>query len=85
MSKYVLADDFLKEINRIKYTRKILCKRIMQSIPSIDLIHCGDCAYFNPELNECENKELSPYWIRPEVSEGDYCSFAERKCGDKSA
>ena len=55
----------------------------IESLPTIDIVHCEDCKHFNADDYECENSEVAF-----DMSGGgdcsasrcrtDFCSFGER-------
>ena len=56
------------------------CLKNLENEPTIDaisIIHCKDCAYFEPEYGSCKY-HLDPDLQWEEKKETDYCSDAER-------
>ena len=76
MSKYIEIDTaLLKTVAIGGISAKALWKRIMQQ-PSIDIVHCGECKYFNED--KCWNlKGLNK--TDGVVKADDFCSYGERK------
>ena len=77
MSRYIDADAFLKEYcEPYPYVYKAMSKA-MADAPSIDLVRCKECRYWNTKgcrdgVGECE-------WAYYMTKPNDFCSYGERE------
>lgn len=54
---------------------------VVQDVPTVNavpVIRCKECIYWDKKYDKCDRNELA-YGSRQDVSEDDFCSWAERK------
>lgn len=76
MSRYIDAEwlcDELGDINMDIYTDEV--KEYIDSAPSIDIVRCGECKYWNSAVQMPNGTEVKClYGRKPD----DFCSYGER-------
>jgi hypothetical protein len=46
----------------------------IEEAPSIDIVHCGECKWWNYEMSGCKRNPSVVAW-----RDDDFCSYGERK------
>lgn len=80
MSRYIDADALITDLNKGLWGKdwdKVLAEAIINEAPSIDIVRCKECKYYNVYLDEHGS------WKRCDLSmvgaEADcFCSWGER-------
>ena len=78
MSKFIDADEAIKEINSLTYPSSLVdVKRKLTTLPHIDIVRCKECKYWNTDgcWEGCGECEWAYYLTKPD----DFCSYGERK------
>ena len=81
MSKWIEADAFLKEYcEPYPHIYKAM-SRAMADAPSIDIVRCGECKWFNEKYGSCHayHWDLNQGLEYAEVDADDFCSYGERE------
>ena len=74
MSKYIDADEAIKEINSLTYPSSLVdVKRKLTALPHIDIVRCQDCKYWVYNFNGCARNPCTEPWYAT-----DFCSYGER-------
>ena len=76
---YINAKDL--EIAIVKATSYGDSLDAVREAPSIDIVRCGDCKWFNEEYGSCHayHWDLNQGLEYAEVDADDFCSYGERK------
>ena len=65
---------------------KACMHNVLDAIPAVDaveVVRCGDCTHFERnKYTDCGGycNQFGYYDYAPRVSEGDFCSFGEKRC-----
>ena len=58
---------------------------LVEDVPYEEIVHCGECKYFNDPGKYFEKECTHPHWDMsqgcqyPKVTDGDFCSYGEVK------
>jgi hypothetical protein len=55
-------------------SEEMIAKMIINSAPSIDIVRCKDCKYWNYEMSGCKRNPSVVAW-----RDDDFCSYGERE------
>ena len=66
MSRYIDADAL-----KIP-SEEMIAKMIIDSAPSIDIVRCSECKYYEAKEDWC-------YWRDEAITADDFCSYGERE------
>ena len=85
MSRYIDADALIKDTwfvlikgeNIDDIAEQIIrqCKRIVKDAPSIDIVRCRECKYWDEENHWCNIRDSYGWDYKPT----DFCSYGERE------
>ena len=91
MSRWIDADDVLELLNLMydnqedkddPYNVGVMgaINYIKHKAPSIDIVRCGDCKWFNEEYGSCHayHWDLNQGLEYAEVDADDFCSYGEQ-------
>lgn len=67
MSRYIL-----KETDEFEYENGVLHSISGNSAPSIDIVRCQECKYYEAKEDWC-------YWRDEAITADDFCSYGERE------
>ena len=57
------------------------CGNFISAADVVEVVRCSECKYFGKELKQSKHSCLN--YQLPYCLENDYCSYGERKDGDK--
>lgn len=71
------ADMLLNSFKGAKKLGVDAIKYYVDNTPTIDLVRCGECKWWNEETHGCNrNPSVNAWW------ETDFCSYGERRTDD---
>lgn len=75
MSKYIEADALKVNMRGafIDHIEEFRAITIVDDAPSIDIVRCKDCKYWNYEMSGCKRNPSVVAW-----RDNDFCSYGER-------
>ena len=68
----MIDKDVLKQRINTAFWSEI--ENIIDSAPSIDIVHCRECKYWNYEMSGCKRNPSVVAW-----RDDDFCSYGERE------
>ena len=80
MSRYIDADklniDFYDEYEAEddEYTYRYVSEHQIDTAPSIDIVRCRECKWWNCEMSGCKRNPSVVAW-----RDDDFCSYGERE------
>ena len=78
MSRYIDVNEFYDKMYEwVRMHGGIIrneMQAILEAVPSIDIVRCQDCKYWNYEMSGCKRNPSVVAW-----RDDDFCSYGERK------